>query len=201
MKRTSWKGESVYPSAELAALVATGLIETSGRVLEVGCGLASDALYLSSLGAHVDAIDLDPAGLRIARARATRLDLHLHVTEADATEPLPFADRSFDLVLDRLCWNNLTDAERLAYVAELARVCEDGAWVVVRAKERDRLPVREALAPPDWNLLSSARDRARIDRWFRPLGPPVRLALAGDGDRVHGVMAILVRRGRKRARR
>lgn len=67
------------------------------RVLEIGCGAASCARWLDTMGAKVVASDLSAGMLRHAVAGAERSGVTVPLVQADATN-LPFADESFDIV-------------------------------------------------------------------------------------------------------
>lgn len=66
------------------------------RVLEVGCGSAPCARWLTGAGATTVAFDLSAGMLAHARVAAIRTGLTVPLVQADACQ-LPFADASFDL--------------------------------------------------------------------------------------------------------
>jgi ubiquinone/menaquinone biosynthesis C-methylase UbiE len=69
------------------------------RVLEIGCGDGRLTLRLARLGAQVEAVDPDAAGIRAARRQLPRRlagQVRYHVGEA---EHLKFPDESFDVVV------------------------------------------------------------------------------------------------------
>lgn len=75
------------------------LPERPARILEIGCGRGDTTrmLLLRFPAAEVVATDYDPAQVALAARRVT--DRRLTVQQADATA-LPFADSSFDLVIE-----------------------------------------------------------------------------------------------------
>jgi SAM-dependent methyltransferase len=91
------------------------------RVLDVGCRYgALTRAYLD--GNDVVGIDVD----RDALARAAELGIETHW--ADAEEPLPFTDASFDVAVAGELIEHLREPERL--VAEIRRVlCPHGTFV------------------------------------------------------------------------
>jgi SAM-dependent methyltransferase len=101
------------------------IVPPPGRqTLEIGCGEGRVARDLKSRGHRVVAIDSSPTLLRYAREAdpGSRYEL------ADATA-LPFADRSFDLVV---AYNSLMDVSDMpAAVREAARVLEAGGQFAV----------------------------------------------------------------------
>jgi SAM-dependent methyltransferase len=97
------------------------------RALEAGCGTG----YLSSLlqkQRHLPVIpmDLSADGLRYARAMGVEKPV-----QGDATS-LPFASRSFDLVLSIDVLAHITPGAEMAAASEMARVLVPGGLIVMR---------------------------------------------------------------------
>jgi SAM-dependent methyltransferase len=75
------------------------------RVLDAGCGPGTLAADLIARGATVTGIDMSENLLAIARTRAVTAEFRRH----DLTQPLPFPDASFDLVVSSLVMHYLED--------------------------------------------------------------------------------------------
>ncbi|MGH3822163.1 MAG: class I SAM-dependent methyltransferase [Pseudonocardiaceae bacterium] len=103
--------------------------EVAGRrVLEVGCGSAPCARWLSEQGARVIGLDLSAGMLRYALDAATETGISVPLVQADATR-LPFADGSFDLVCSAFGAVPFV-ADSAAVMREVARVLRpDGRWI------------------------------------------------------------------------
>jgi ubiquinone/menaquinone biosynthesis C-methylase UbiE len=67
-----------------------------GRFLDLGCGTGRLLLTLARHGYHPVGVDLSPAMLRVARAKAKEAGLAVELLEANIAELDVLADRSFD---------------------------------------------------------------------------------------------------------
>lgn len=98
------------------------------RILEVGCGAAACARYLSHHGADPVAFDLSAGMLAHAAAGNARTDIAVPLVQADACA-LPFRDASFDVACSAFgAVPFVADSARL--MREVARVLRPGGrWV------------------------------------------------------------------------
>ena len=129
------------------------------RVLDVGCGTGTHAVYLARQGAEVDAIDFAPRAVQRARARARRSGVAVRVLEADV---LAFESSTrYDLIVDYGCFHSLPIASRARYVAAIARHAAPGTTFVLMALS-PRWPV-------DWRLFGPHHVSAHtIESLFGP---------------------------------
>jgi ubiquinone/menaquinone biosynthesis C-methylase UbiE len=116
-----------------------------GRSLEIGAGTGYFSLNLLQAGVVGEATctDISPGMLRTLASNAAGLGLEVRTARADA-ESLPFADRSFDLVLGHAVLHHLPDLER--GFQEFFRVLRPGGWIVF-AGEPSRVGDRIAAVP------------------------------------------------------
>jgi len=70
------------------------------RILEIGCGTGNNLWFTAREGFQVYGVDASPSAIRKARQRFSRENLTGNFAVADFAA-LPFANGSFDLVLDR----------------------------------------------------------------------------------------------------
>lgn len=99
-------------------------VDLRGRkVLEVSCGHGGGASYLTRTFApsHYTALDLNPTGIAFCRKR--HVIAGLEFVQGDA-ENLPFADGSFDVVVNVEASHCYPDFPR--FLSEVARVLEPG---------------------------------------------------------------------------
>jgi SAM-dependent methyltransferase len=131
------------PNAVLMQFAARELERLgAGRLLDLGCGAARNAVPLAQLGWTVVGTDLSWPMLTAAAERAgvegVRDRLHLVLAPMDR---IPAADRTFDMVIAHGIWNlaQSTDEFRRG-VSEAARVAKAGAALFVFTFSRNTLP-------------------------------------------------------------
>ncbi len=117
--------------------------EAAGEVLEIGVGTA---LNLPFYGPEVrlTGVDLSPAMLALARARAAEIGREVDLREADA-QRLEFPDDRFDTVVFSLCLCSIPDERRA--VAEGIRVLKPGG----------RMLLLEHVRSPSWFVRTGQR--------------------------------------------
>ena len=145
-------------SPELLAAQCDGWLGRPGHVLDVGYGLGTELAHLTREGWRGCGVDLSPVALRYARAAHPGVSF----LQSDAIR-LPFADQSFDLLLDRSCFHYLEAQARNAYAAEAERVLRPGDRMLLRVclNSADvRNDVTEAVLASTfaaWSLISLTR--------------------------------------------
>lgn len=113
-------------AADVAAVARRG-----ARVLEVGCGPGHLSMRMATAhGLDVVGLDLDPAMIDRARARAARMAPGGGPTfQVGDVAALPFADGSFDIVVSTLSMHHWDDPS--AALGEIARVLKtDGTALI-----------------------------------------------------------------------
>ena len=103
------------------------------RVLEVGCGAATDLARFARGGALVTGVDLAPSAIELARTNFAQQGLHGEFHVADG-ERLPFADDTFDLVYAHGVVQYTPDSRAL--VAECRRVLRPGGEAIFQVYNR-----------------------------------------------------------------
>ena len=107
-------------------LVDLAQITSASRVLDAGSGVGGTARYVADrYGCTVTAVDLTDEYCQTSRwlNQLVGLDNQISVRQADVTE-LPFADRTFDVVISQHVQMNVADKARLYRQAQ--RVLVDG---------------------------------------------------------------------------
>jgi ubiquinone/menaquinone biosynthesis C-methylase UbiE len=175
-------GHSIGSAAERAAWDRIlDRIVPAGRALaalDIGCGTGFLALELAARGQLATGVDLAPAMLVQARAKAAAQGYAIRFEEADA-EHLPFADGSFDLAISRHVLWTLPHPE--AAIDEWLRVLRPGGRLAII----DGARYDEASAPPQ-------RENARNSLEYAAIGD--RLPFYGGRPREE-IEALLRARG------
>jgi ubiquinone/menaquinone biosynthesis C-methylase UbiE len=97
-------------------------------VLEVGCGLGTDAINFARRGARYTGVDLTEASIELVRKRFELEGLAANLSVADA-EVLPFADDSFDLVYSHGVLHHTPETQRA--IDQIHRVLKPGGTAMV----------------------------------------------------------------------
>jgi ubiquinone/menaquinone biosynthesis C-methylase UbiE len=146
-----------YPGDEL-----TPFLIKDARVLDVGCGIGKVSAHLASYSCQVTGIDISEAALTAARVilpQATFL-------WSDITQPLPFPDNSFDVIVVSYVLVSLIGEDVVTkLVAELYRVLVPGGvvWLAEATYSPDyeeRYAVGKALTGKELVAVSFEKDEA-----------------------------------------
>lgn len=125
-------------SPELIKVVWENLIKKGSKVLEVGCGIGSEAVFLAVRGMRVSAIDVSFEAIKKAKQLAIVYGVEVDFQVGDALS-LTYADEEFDVFCDQGCFHHLTDEERIPYLSELCRVLKPGGLYILRSFS-DKIP-------------------------------------------------------------
>ena len=93
---------------ELRKVVREGTVRAC-RVVDLGCGSGTDAIFLASQGFDVTAIDISPTALHQAKEKALKAGVSVTWLLADVLDP-PSIGR-FDFIYDRGCYHNVRDQD------------------------------------------------------------------------------------------
>ncbi len=108
------------------------------KALDLGSGTGKNSIYLAEeFGASVVGIEIAPTAVKIAQDRAKAAAVSATFIKQSFGTHLPLPDNSFNLALDIMSSNSLSESERSIYLHELNRILSSGAYFFVRLLSLD----------------------------------------------------------------
>ncbi|MDT5073272.1 MAG: hypothetical protein QOH82_2592 [Mycobacterium sp.] len=101
-----------------------------GDVLDIGCGLGDNAVFLAENGHVVTGLDISPTALITAEQRAKDAGVDVTFAVADSTKLDGYTD-AFDTVIDSGLFHSLDHEGRRSYVAAVHRATRPGATLLL----------------------------------------------------------------------
>jgi cyclopropane fatty-acyl-phospholipid synthase-like methyltransferase len=111
------------PQPAFLRLAESGVL--SGHLLDAGCGTGEHTLMAAAHGADAVGVDVSPAAIARARAKAAERGLSAHFEVGDALD-LGQLGMTFDTVIDSGLFHVFDDEGRGHYMASLASVLRSG---------------------------------------------------------------------------
>ena len=108
-------------------------------VLDLGSGMGRNSFYFAELGAKVVGFEISQTAINIAKTNMSKTVFDIEYKKQSIGEKFLVEDSSFDIVLDVLASNSLTEVEREVYITEAQRVLKKGGYFFVKGlcKEGD----------------------------------------------------------------
>lgn len=123
---TPW--DSGEPSENLRDFLATGLVAPC-RMLEIGCGTGTNAIFLAQSGFDVTAVDLAEEAIKRAKMKAAESDVSVKFIQADVTD-LPDVGPPFPFVFDRGTYHIVRSINLTGFQSMLAQMVAPGGYFV-----------------------------------------------------------------------
>ncbi|HEV2494063.1 MAG TPA: class I SAM-dependent methyltransferase [Terriglobia bacterium] len=122
------------PADELQRIVKEGIVRAC-RVVDLGCGSGTDAIFLARHGFDVTAIDISPTALSQAEEKARKAGVSVRWVLADVLT-LPHLE-PFDFIYDRGCYHNVRDQNLAGYIETVRRLSHPGTKFLLLSARRD----------------------------------------------------------------
>jgi ubiquinone/menaquinone biosynthesis C-methylase UbiE len=125
-----------YPSPELIALVAAKVLRRNARVLDIGSGGGTDAIFMAKCGFDVTGIDISAAAIKIAEKRLKKAHVEVNWLRGSILE-LPISNGTIDFITDRGLFHLIDDHDRAKYASEFFRMLRKGGQALIRGKSEE----------------------------------------------------------------
>lgn len=126
---TPW--DNNQPDSEMQRVFAERSIAPC-RMLELGCGTGTNAVWLAQRGFDVTAFDISPLAIDKAQARASTVGVKINLFEASVFE-LPDLGAPFPLVFDRGVYHCARRQGAKEFCEVVARNSAPGGWYFLLA--------------------------------------------------------------------
>lgn len=138
----------------------------AGGALEIGCGVGRDTIHLARHFDRVDAVDVSPTMIRLAREQGVPGNVSLHLVSGGGLEPL--SDGAYVFAFSHLVFQHIESADEVAaYLRQISRKLRPGGVAVLHFDTRPSSPLYQLVRRLPDALLPRQRRRA-IRRTRRP---------------------------------
>lgn len=177
-ENSQWEGEK--PTSLATELIEKEIVKEGSHVLDLGCGFGRNSNWLASKGAKVDAININEEELIEARRRAIDNGVDVNYINADAGF-LPFADSSFDTILDAGCTHMCSKETQEKSVLEAKRVLKPGGYLQYFGFSKEHPSYQNNPNSPQFRDIEDVK--RQYGEYFEIIGEPKRKEWEYKGQR------------------
>ena len=147
------------PSSELRRILQQHDIPR-GRVLELGCGTGTNAIFLAQQGFEVTAVDISTLAIERARVKAAEGGVNVTLAAADLLD-LPDLGPAFPFVFDRGVYHTVRREALDGFLETLSRVSAPGGMYLTLAGNANEVRPDEE-GPPRVSAETICRETAPL---------------------------------------
>lgn len=127
---------------ELQKLVIEGRMPLESHVLEIGCGIGTEAVYLAKQGMTVTAIDANIDIIELAKlnARTYRAKVDFKQVDLFSIDATVAKSTKYDFVIDQGCFHHIPPQERSRYAEQVNSALGSGGTYFLRGFSDDMPP-------------------------------------------------------------
>jgi SAM-dependent methyltransferase len=165
----------IGPRDELVALVNSGRIPPC-RALDLGCGTASNVIFLAQHGFEATGVDFSPAAIELGRRRARAAGVNITFIKDDLTN-LQRLHSAFDLLVDYGTLDDLGPPQRDLYMQNVLPLTSQGSLFLLYCFEWETRWWERLLAPLGSMAMEPGEAQRRFGELFeieRVAGGPTR---------------------------
>lgn len=121
------------------------------KFLEMGCGAGPNLIWLAQKGIDVSGIDIAPTALELTRKNfeVSGLTSHLKELVEGSVTHTPFADGTFDGIIEACVFQHLDREGRQSAFAEVSRLLKPGGLFVGYMLNADHSVFQTSTVPPN----------------------------------------------------
>jgi SAM-dependent methyltransferase len=145
-----WESSIARQAIHLDSLIREYWGDHAGTVLDVSCGIGTQALGLAQRGYALTASDQSPVAVERAKHEAMKRGLDIEFSVADMREAFEHHRRSFDVVIacDNAIPHLLSDAEILAALAQFYQCTTAGGGCIISVRDYAAMDLRGVQVHP-----------------------------------------------------
>lgn len=147
---TNWEASISQQANQLSAIINACKIEPAKTVLDVSCGIGTQALGLAKLGFQVSASDLSSGEIERARREAKKRGLLIDFSVCDMRSVRGHFQREFDVVLsaDNSIPHLLSDDEILGALRQFYSCTRLGGACILTVRDYDNEDLKSNVIKP-----------------------------------------------------